>query len=48
MARTLPPLMQVMKDVGGVEVPEYFARLTPDAEPMNGAAAGSAPTTPKG
>jgi flotillin len=48
MARTLPPLMQVMKDVGGVEVPEYFARLTPDAEPMNGAAAGSAPAAPKG
>jgi flotillin len=48
MARTLPPLMQVMKDVGGVEVPEYFARLTPDAEPMNGAAAGPAPPAPKG
>jgi flotillin len=34
LARTLPPIMQVMKDVGGVEVPEYFARLTPDARPV--------------
>jgi flotillin len=33
LARTMPPIMQVMKDVGGVEVPEYFARLMPDAKP---------------
>jgi flotillin len=33
LARTLPPIMQVMKDVGGVEVPEYFARLTPELRP---------------
>jgi flotillin len=31
MARVLPPMMQVMKDVGGVEMPEYLARLTPEA-----------------
>jgi len=30
MAHTLPPIMQVMKDIGGVEVPEYFARLAGD------------------
>ena len=30
MARTLPPMMQVMKDIGGVEVPEYLARLSPE------------------
>ena len=29
-ARTLPPMMQIMKDIGGVEVPEYLARFTPD------------------
>jgi flotillin len=28
MAHTLPPILQVMKDIGGVEVPEYFARLS--------------------
>jgi flotillin len=37
LARTLPPMMQVMKDVGGVEIPEYLARLTPDARPGDGA-----------
>jgi flotillin len=30
MARMMPPMLQVMKDVGGVEVPEYLARLTGD------------------
>jgi flotillin len=28
MARTLPPMMQVMKDIGGVELPETLASLT--------------------
>ena len=27
MARTLPPMMQVMRDIGGVEFPERFANL---------------------
>lgn len=27
MARTLPPMMQVMKDVGGVELPETLAKI---------------------
>ena len=27
MARTLPPMMQVMKDIGGVEIPETLAEL---------------------
>ena len=31
LARSLPPLLQVMKDVGGVEIPEYLAKLTADA-----------------
>jgi hypothetical protein len=31
-------MMQVMKDIGGVEMPDYFARLTPEArsEATNG------------
>ncbi len=33
LARTMPPMMQVMKDIGGVEIPEYLARLTPDSTP---------------
>ena len=27
----MPPMLQVMKDVGGVEVPEYLAKLQADA-----------------
>jgi flotillin len=37
MSRTLPPMLQVMKDIGGIEVPEYLAKLAP--EPANGARA---------
>ena len=32
LARTLPPIMQVMRDVGGIEVPEYLARLSSEAD----------------
>jgi flotillin len=32
LARTLPPMMQIMKDIGGVELPDYIARFTPDAK----------------
>ncbi len=28
MARTLPPMMQVMRDIGGVEIPDYLAKLS--------------------
>ena len=34
MARAMPPMMQVMKDIGGVEMPEYIARLNPES--LNG------------
>jgi flotillin len=59
MARVMPPMLQVLKDVGGVEVPEFLARLTGDEAPArpapttNGhthataAPAESAPTAPK-
>lgn len=30
MARMMPPMLQVMKDIGGVEMPEYLAKLTGD------------------
>jgi flotillin len=38
----MPPMMQVMKDIGGVEMPEFLARLAPDAGPRNGPAAETA------
>jgi len=31
MARSMPPMMQTLKDIGGVELPEFIAKLTPDA-----------------
>lgn len=33
MARMMPPMLQVMKDIGGVEMPEYLAKLTGDTPP---------------
>lgn len=30
LARSMPPMLQVMKDVGGVEMPEFVAKMTPD------------------
>jgi flotillin len=32
MARAMPPMMQILKDIGGVELPEYIAKLNPDGE----------------
>jgi flotillin len=48
LARAMPPMMQVMKDIGGVEMPEYLARLTPEPHAGNGAstAAGTTPSPP--
>ncbi|MEX0714050.1 MAG: SPFH domain-containing protein [Pirellulales bacterium] len=37
MARTLPPMMQVLKDIGGVEIPESLVKLSnPDPKPGSG------------
>jgi flotillin len=33
LARSMPPMLQVMKDVGGVEVPEFLAKLQTDGTP---------------
>lgn len=35
MAKSLPPMMQVMKDIGGVELPESLLKMTGD-EPVEG------------
>ncbi len=31
LAGSLPPALQMMKDIGGVEMPEYFGKLLQDA-----------------
>jgi flotillin len=39
LSKSLPPMMQVLKDIGGVELPEYFAKLTtetPKPSEVNG------------
>jgi flotillin len=48
LARVLPPMMQVMKDVGGVEMPEYLARLTPEGRAADGGAGAGRGTRPVG
>jgi flotillin len=47
LSRSLPPMMQVMRDIGGIEVPEYLAKLTPENGDAKSAVAGSSPK-PKG
>jgi flotillin len=46
LARVMPPMMQVMKDIGGVEMPEFLARLAPDARPHPAAETAAAPAPP--
>jgi hypothetical protein len=36
MSRSLPPMMQVLKDVAGIEMPESLLKITPDS--LNGSA----------
>ncbi len=44
LARMMPPMLQVMKEVGGVEIPEYLAKLTGDG-PADGNPAAAEPKT---
>lgn len=32
LSNTLPPMLQVLKEIGGIEVPEYLAKLRDDAK----------------
>ncbi len=44
LARTLPPMLHTMKDVGGVEMPEFLAKLSPDIAAKAPAKASDLPT----
>ena len=35
MANTLPPMMNVLRDIAGVELPGYFGKLAPDGKPAD-------------
>lgn len=44
MARTLPPMLQIMEDIGGVKMPEYFGKMMQEEKTVaqsNGAPATS-------
>jgi flotillin len=45
MARTMPPMMQVMKDIGGVEFPEALMKFVSDS-PADGHASRPVPAPP--
>jgi flotillin len=54
MSRTLPPMLQVMKDIGGIEIPETLAKLSGAQEngtvqevPAEPAAAAGPPSKPR-
>ena len=47
MARSMPPMMQIMKDIGGVELPEFIARLTPESRVPTETVNGTAPEPAK-
>ena len=52
MANTLPPMMNVLRDIAGVELPGYFGRMTPDGRAIetevqgSGAVSGDGVTAP--
>jgi flotillin len=52
MARSLPPMMQIVKEIGGVELPEFLGKLAEegaaDPAPVTAGTAGTAGTATKG
>jgi flotillin len=48
LVRSMPPMMQVLKDIGGVEIPDYLARLKPEPSTPDGATTAAAPGGPTG
>ena len=48
LANTLPPMLQVMKDIGGVELPESLVKITTEADGPGTAQASPAAAVPSG
>ena len=48
LAKTLPPMMQVMKDIGGVELPEALVKFTGEDQSDGAPAAPKPASTPAG
>jgi len=47
MSRTLPPMLQVMKDIGGIELPDTFIRMAGEDPVSSVANSESSATSPK-
>jgi flotillin len=47
LTRSLPPMMQVMRDVGGVQMPDYFGKLVGDDAAKPSASATATTASPK-
>jgi flotillin len=45
MTRTLPPMLQVLRDIAGVEVPESLVKISPEA--VNGSKVAESASTPE-
>jgi flotillin len=49
LAGSLPPMLHMMRDIGGVKMPDYFGKLVPgEGEPGATPPAGAAPGAPGG
>jgi flotillin len=48
MAHTLPPMMQVMRDVAGIELPETLLKMQPDSNIATNGSANGATSSPRG
>lgn len=47
MAHSMPPILQVMKDIGGIEVPEFLARLNVEKDKHPAVSENGAVSAPK-
>jgi flotillin len=43
LAGSLPPMLQMMRDIGGIQMPDYFGKMVGDAKPAAGEPARPAP-----
>jgi flotillin len=48
MAKTLPPMFQIMQEIGGVQMPEYFGKMVdPKPEPVGASTNGNGAADPE-
>ncbi len=47
LAGSLPPVMKIMKDIGGIEMPDYFGKMVEDSQDSDKEIKTSRPSPPK-